>query len=156
MILSGQTIRQRVETGSIGVQPPPLEAQYQPASLDLRMGKELLDPATGEVTEDLTLEPWEFRLGHTQDYLKIPNDLGAQVDGRSTVGRKGVIIHTVAGWCDPGFEGQLTLEMLNVSKEPVTFEEGERIGQMIFFKLDTPAPSYDGKYQGQEGPTQPE
>lgn len=155
MILSDESIRQRIVEDDISVSPAVEEAQVQPASLDVRLGEELYDVEQDVhiIDDKLLLRPGTAYIGHTKDNIHLPDDLAAMLTGRSSVGRKGVIIHKTAGWIDPGFKGQLTLEMYNFSDEPVTFDVGDRIGQLVFFVLDTASSGYDGQYQGQEGIT---
>lgn len=157
MILSDTFIRQHLESESIVVKPAYEPDQIQPASFDVRLGNQLYQPSTDETridSEAHVLEPGEAYIGHTMDYIELPNDLAAQLTGRSSIGRKGVIIHKTAGWIDPGFEGEITLELYNFSDEPVFLDVGSRVGQLVFFGLSTPAEEpYDGQYQGQKGPT---
>lgn len=152
MILSDRTIASHIDDNKIVVEPDVRPEQVQPASLDVRIGSELryLD---GSRVGDLTLEPHTPYLGHTMDYIELPDDIAAMLAGRSSVGRSGVIVHKTAGWIDPGFNGQLTLELYNFSNQPINYEPGERIGQLVFFELDTESHGYDGRYQGQRGAT---
>lgn len=154
MLLSEQTIRQYVIEEYIGVDPLPTEEQFQPASLDVRMGDQLTYK-DGTEADGIRLKPRVLYLGHTKETISLPNDIAAMLAGRSTTGRNGVTVHKTAGWIDPGFTGQLTLEMFNFGNELVTFEPGERIGQLVFFELDAQTDGYDGKYQGQKGATGP-
>ena len=153
MILADKTIRQYIDTGKINVNPHPLQAQYQPASLDLRIGKETYHPKTDTYDDSVEIEPGQFKLGHTLEHITLPNDIAALVAGRSSVGRKGLLIHTVAGWIDPGFSGQITLELANVGDKVISFDEGKRVGQIVFFPLDQESDGYDGQYQNQTGAT---
>lgn len=153
MILSDHSIRNCIENGTITVTPEPDPVQYQPASLDVRIDNQLYNVETDRMRGHLTLEPGVPYLGSTEEYIELPDDVAAQLAGRSSVGRRGVIIHKTAGWIDPGFEGQLTLELYNFGSEPVTFDPGQRIGQLVFFELDYPSEGYDGQYQCQTGPT---
>lgn len=167
-ILSDKHIRERLSEGSIEVTPPIHGNQIQPGSLDVRMGPNYSNENTGEVYEDvdeIVIEPYEFYLGHTLDKIKVPADLSAMVSGRSSWGRKGLIIHATAGWIDGGF-GQarpdgtdITLEIFNLSDTPICIEAGSRIGQIVFFEMSSPAEvpyhkKSDAKYNSQEGPTQ--
>lgn len=153
MILSGKTIKAEIEGGNIGVTPLPSESQYQPASLDLCIGRKMYDPYNDSYRNNVELHPGDFRLCHTEEYIELPNDIAAFVAGRSSIGRKGIFVHVVAGWIDPGFQGEITLEMVNVSNEVHEFEEGDRVAQMVFFPLDQESEGYQGQYQGQVGPT---
>ena len=100
------------------------------------------------------LHPGEFVLGTTLERIGIPNDLVARLEGKSSLGRLGLLIHSTAGYIDPGWFGDITLELSNVSRLPITIYAGMRIGQLSFQQLTTPVDNpYSGKYQGQEGPT---
>jgi dCTP deaminase len=93
-------------------------------------------------------------LGHTTERVRIPDYLAAQVDGKSTWGRRGLLIHSTAGWIDPGFEGQITLELSNVSSEKIVLTAGVPIAQLVIFRMESAAERpYSGKYQGQTGVT---
>jgi dCTP deaminase len=148
--------------------------QVQPASIDLHLAGELrvfpagqvLDPGdpAGSVTELRTIEddgvyalqPGEFALGCTQESVTLPADLAAQIDGVSTCGRLGLMVHSTAGWVDPGFTGQLTLELSNVNSVPIALRAGARVAQLCIFRCTGPAAApYDGRYQSQTGPTPP-
>lgn len=153
MILSDWDIADALERGDITVDPEPEPVQIQPASLDVRIGGELYDPAAGSSTGGLTLPVEEFLLGSTLGRVSLPNDVAALLVGRSTLGRMGVVVHQTAGFIDPGFEGQITLEMYNCSETPRSFEEGDRVAQLVFFRLESPSQGYSGQYQGQTGPT---
>ncbi len=146
--------------------------QIQPASVDLRLGNELRlydedleiidtkdmpDPDEIRQGEELVLNSGEFALASTKETVKIPNDFDAEIKGRSSIGRAGSHIHT-AGWVDPGFEGQVTLELINHASSPVKLYEGMRICQIIFGRLESPAligygDQKDSKYQHQKGAT---
>jgi dCTP deaminase len=162
MILSGATIKYFVGDNiedwhgpKIGVDPKPDPEQYQPASLDVRLGDELyhFDDDKRVTAPQHKLQPEERYLGHTKEKISLPNDHAAQLAGRSTMGRQGIIVHKTAGWVDPGFEGQITLELMNLGNDPVVIESGKRVAQLVFFQLDHPSQGYDGSYQGQEKPT---
>lgn len=158
MILSDHSIAQRVADGDLVDHPEVSAEQIQPASLDVRLGPQLYDPINDKTIEhhehgSVTLHPKIPYIGHTMDYITLPNDIAALLTGRSSVGRRGVIIHKTAGWIDPGFEGELTLEMFNFSNEDQVFDVGERVGQLVFFVLDQESTGYHGQYQHQEGAT---
>lgn len=161
MILSGQTIKRFVkkwnddEDPKIGIDPKPTNEQYQPASLDVRLGEDLyrFDGDKTVTSPQHRLHPGDRYLGHTKEKINLPNDHAAQLAGRSSIGRQGVIVHKTAGWIDPGFNGTITLELMNFSDEPVDLKAGERVAQLVFFQLDYPSQGYDGSYQGQEKPT---
>lgn len=160
-ILCDSSIRSAVQQNVIGVDPEPTEIQYQPASLDLRLGDSYWNAYTDETYEDcdeLVIEPNTFYLTTTEETISLPDDLSAVVTGRSSIGRKGLIIHTTAGWIDAGFTGEITLEVFNFNNEPVVLDAGTRIGQLVFFQMDAAADEPYGskttsKYQGQSGPT---
>lgn len=145
--------------------------QIQPASVDLRLGNELrlynnleiIDvknmPEPDEIRqgEELVLKSGEFALASTKESVFVPNELEAEIKGRSSIGRAGSHIHT-AGWVDPGFEGQITLELINHAPVPVKLYEGMRICQIVFGTLESPAlvgygEQSDSKYQNQQGAT---
>ena len=140
------------------------EQSIQPASIDCRLGSHFLvveenqmDVITldseikyREIDESsITIPPHSFLLATTQEYIKMPNDLTAFVEGRSSIGRIGLFIQN-AGWVDPGFEGRITLELYNASSLPIRLQAGKRICQLVFAKMDQVAENpYMGKYQGQ-------
>ena len=180
MILSDVDIRQRIEKGEIVIDPlDDPDLQIQPASVDLKLGEEFLEfrrtnipcihpNSENEVTEyvrktivkegeEFILHPNDFVLGTTKERVEIPPDLIAHVQGRSSLGRLAVVIHATAGVIDPGYRGQITLELSNLGTAPVALTPGMRISQVIFTELKTPAKNAYGKgrgskYQDQEGP----
>jgi dCTP deaminase len=158
MILSDHTIRSAIGSERIGVDPIPHSDQIQPASLDLRLGSEFAELTEyGDLNyerDEIPLVPSVRYLGHTKETIDLPDDLAAQLAGRSSIGRRGIIVHKTAGWIDPGFSGQITLELMNLGDETVTLESGERVAQLVFFPLDEPSSGYDGSYQGQKGATE--
>jgi dCTP deaminase len=156
MILSEYSIEQKIADGYIGVNPPPNDDQYQPASLDVRLGDEVyhFDGDYRVNSPQHRLQPNERYLGHTKETISLPKNIAAQLAGRSSIGRQGVIVHKTAGWIDPGFEGEITLELMNLGDEPVDLKSGERVAQLVFFVLDQPSGGYDGSYQGQSGATE--
>lgn len=156
MILSDQSIRDCVYGDVIVVDPLPEEEQIQPASLDVRLGEKLyhFDGDKSVKATQHQLQPGERYLGHTVETVELPNYIAAQLAGRSSIGRQGIIVHKTAGWIDPGFSGEITLELMNLGNEPVDLKTGKRIAQLVFFKLDSPSSGYDGGYQGQRGPTE--
>jgi dCTP deaminase len=182
MILSDHDIRRRLEEGDLVVEPlgdPDL--QIQPASIDLRLGNEFLEfersnipcihPESEEETEEYTrrrvvesgedyvLHPGDFVLGTTYETVEIPDDLVARVEGRSSLGRLAVVVHATAGFVDPGYRGQITLELSNLGTAPVALRPEEmRISQIVLTELSSPAETPYGeergsKYQDQNGPT---
>lgn len=183
MILSDITIRERLKDDLVitidGRRITEGEA-IQPASFDLRLGSSFAFPSANdrvvsprgriynafdpklpsEVSakaalpdKPFVIEPKEFVLATTKEYIKLPNDLTAFVEGRSSIGRMGLFVQN-AGWVDPGFEGEITLELFNASDNAIKLIEGMRIAQLVFAQLDRPAGDpYNGKYQGQKGAT---
>jgi len=180
MILSDADILRRLEAGDLVVEPlDDPDIQIQPASVDLRLGREFLEfqhanipcihpNAEGEVAEyveetevqeggEYILHPGDFVLGTTYERVEIPDDLIAHVEGRSSLGRLAIVVHATAGLCDPGYKGQITLELSNLGTAPVALTPGMRISQLTFTELKTPADRPYGaergsKYQDQSGP----
>jgi dCTP deaminase len=178
VILSDRTIRDQIEAGRIVLDPFD-ESCVQPASVDLRLDryfrvflnhtmavidvKQNLEELTKlvEITDDrsFVLHPGEFVLGSTLERVGMPDDLVARVEGKSSLGRLGLLIHSTAGFVDPGFSGHITLELSNVASLPITLYPGMKIGQVSFMRMTTPADvpygagSLGSKYQGQRGPT---
>ncbi|HLA93777.1 MAG TPA: dCTP deaminase [Actinomycetota bacterium] len=178
MILSDGDIRKEIAGGRIGIEPFD-ETCVQPSSVDLHVDaqfrvfansrypyidvrKEMPDltelvESTGD--EPFILHPGEFVLGSTLERVRIPDDLVARLEGKSSLGRLGLLIHSTAGYVDPGWDGYLTLELSNVANLPITIYPGMKIGQISFIRLTTPAEVPYGsratrsKYQGQRGPT---
>jgi deoxycytidine triphosphate deaminase len=168
MVLSDRDIRKHINNGNLTIEPYK-ESNVEPASVDLRLGddhrlvKRGLPPIDDElVYEDiespLVIQPESFILTTTMERVEVPNDLVAQVEGRSSLGRLGVSVHQTAGYIDPGFEGQITLELSNHGPAPVTLSHGQRICQIVFEELSSPAEEpygHDGShYQNQSGATE--
>lgn len=178
MVLSDKSIREALEQGHIKIEPfNPL--CVQPSSIDLRVDKQFrvfrnsLIPYIDvrQPQEDLTelieitendpfiLHPGEFVLGSTLERVTLPNNLVARLEGKSSLGRLGLLIHSTAGFIDPGFDGNITLELSNVSNLPITIYYGMKIGQISFLLTTTPVEKPYGtkelgsRYQSQEGPT---
>jgi dCTP deaminase len=166
VILSDRSIKKLLASGELGIEPMD-EDQIEPASVDLRLGNTFLVPrATSgihsmsetpdyeEVTADEFIVPAHgFVLATTSEFLRIPDDLTAFVEGRSSVGRLGLFIQN-AGWVDPGFEGAITLELFNANHAPMRIEAGRRICQLVLAKADDVVENpYRGKYQGQRETT---
>ena len=177
MIFSDRSIREAIEAGTIQIDP--FEPTYvQPSSVDLRVGDGFrvfvnhkyseIDPRSPQ--EDLTqlvevgdeafmLHPGEFVLGSTLERVKLGEDVVARLEGKSSLGRLGLLIHSTAGFIDPGFEGHITLELSNVATLPIAIYPGMKIGQISFYQMTTAAdhpygsPELGSKYQGQTGPT---
>jgi len=177
VVLSDRTIRRLLEEGRIGIDPYD-EALMQPSSLDVRVDRYFrvfrnsrypyIDVKTEQ--EELTelveagdeafiLHPGEFVLGSTLERVTLPDDLVARLEGKSSLGRLGLLIHSTAGFIDPGWDGHVTLELSNVANLPITIYYGMKIGQLSFVQLTEPAETPYGsgtlgsKYQGQVGPT---
>lgn len=164
MILSDKTIKQMLKTGELVVDPITQE-QIQPASIDLRLGthflkvdENLVEAMTLDTemryieieSESIIIPPNSFLLATTKEYIKLPNDLTAFVEGRSSIGRMGLFIQN-AGWVDPGFEGNITLELYNANRLPIKLSADRRLCQLVLAKMDGPAENpYEGKYQGQK------
>ena len=167
MILSDNTILRLLEEGRLGISPLEPE-QIQPASVDIRLGSTFSiveDTSAGIITlereihfksiqtETYLLLPGQFVLATTMEYFRLPDDLTAFVEGRSSLGRMGLFIQN-AGWVDPGFHGEITLELFNANRCAIQLRAGRRIGQLVFAQMDGPARHpYSGKYQGQTGAT---
>lgn len=131
------------------------DSQFQPCSIDLTLDKEL-KTLTGDSMDieygPYELKPDEFILGSTREYVEVPPTLLARVEGRSSIGRLGVMVHVTAGFIDPGFHGNITLEIKNVSDRPFKLVYGDRICQIVFEELDTCCSiPYHGRYQGDNG-----
>jgi dCTP deaminase len=178
VILSDATIRAEIAAGRVVVDPFD-DAMVQPSSIDVRLDDRFLvfrshTRAVIDVKEDLTdltemvkapagepfiLHPGEFVLGATAERVALPEDIVGRIEGKSSLGRLGLLIHTTAGFVDAGFEGYLTLELSNVATLPITLYPGMKIGQISFLRMDRPAEtpygasSLGSKYRGQVGPT---
>lgn len=133
-----------------------LHNRVQPASVDLQLGHvvKTIDGETFYLNERsmYVLQPGEFILGSTVEYVNIPEDLVARVEGRSSIGRLGVMVHVTAGYIDPGFRGNITLELFNCSDKPFQLNYGDCLCQIVFETLTSPCLNpYHGKYQGDVG-----
>ncbi len=167
MILSDKTILKMLDEGTLKISPIE-EGQVQPASVDIRLGNTFSiveDSPSGIITleneikyktittDTYILLPNQFVLATTMEYFDLPNDLTAFVEGRSSLGRMGLFIQN-AGWVDPGFKGEITLELYNANRCAIELKAGRRVGQLVFAKMDSEALNpYNGKYQGQTGAT---
>ena len=166
MILSDKTIRTLLSTGELGIAPLE-EIQIQPASVDIRLGNSFSVIKSGTnilkmdtpteyhslFAETFLLLPKQFVLATTIEYVRLPDNLTAFVEGRSSIGRLGLFIQN-AGWVDPGFEGEITLELYNASDHAIELRTGRRVGQLVFAQMDCSAENpYRGKYQGQRNAT---
>ncbi|HUA94854.1 MAG TPA: dCTP deaminase [Acidimicrobiales bacterium] len=178
MVLSDRSIREELDAKRIIIDPLD-EGCIQPSSVDLHVDRyfrlfrnhsmraidvrldleeltELVEIAEGEA---LMLHPGEFILGSTLERVVLPDDLVARLEGKSSLGRLGLLIHSTAGFVDAGWDGYLTLELSNVANLPITVYPGMKIGQISFLRMTTPADNPYGsaglgsKYQGQRGPT---
>jgi len=178
MVLSDRAIRRLVEEGRIGIEPYDATLM-QPSSLDVRVDRlfrvfrnsrypyidvkleqeELTELVEVAADEAFILHPGEFVLGSTLERVRLPDDLVARLEGKSSLGRLGLLIHSTAGFIDPGFDGHVTLELSNVANLPITIYPSMKIGQLSFMQLSEPAETPYGsgelgsKYQGQRGPT---
>jgi dCTP deaminase len=178
-VLSDGTIRALVERGTIVIDPWD-PALVQPASVDLRLGDsfrvfhnhrtpaiDLREPPTNlteEVVvgedEPFVIHPGEFCLGRTHEWVELPDDIVARIEGKSSLGRLGLIVHATAGFCDPGWKGTLTLELANLTRVPIKLYAGSLIAQLSFMALDRPAerpygsPDLGSHYQGQVAATE--
>ncbi len=178
-VLSDGTILRLVQEGRIGIDPWD-PALVQPASVDLRLGDsfrvfhnhrasaiDLRDPPqnlTEEVIvpaeDSFVIHPGEFCLGRTLEWVELPDDIVARIEGKSSLGRLGLIVHATAGFCDPGWKGTLTLELNNLTRVPIKLYPGLLIAQLSFMSLDRPAERPYGSaelgshYQGQRAATE--
>ncbi len=178
MLLSDRDIRGEIDGGRVVLDPWDPE-MVQPSSVDVRMDKwfrlfdnhkyPVIDPAADQPdltrlievdpSEGFVLHPGEFVLGSTLETVTLPDDLAARVEGKSSLGRLGLLTHATAGFVDPGFSGHVTLELSNVATLPIRLWPGMKVGQLCFFRLSSPAEfpygsaAYGSHYQGQRGPT---
>ncbi len=167
MILSDKTITEMLKSRELVIEPLNAD-QIQPASVDIRLGNTFSivdDTPSGIITlnsqityktitaDKYLILPGQFVLATTMEYFELPDDLTAFVEGRSSLGRMGLFIQN-AGWVDPGFHGEITLELFNANRCAIELQSGRRVGQLVFAKMDAPALNpYRGKYQGQKGAT---
>ena len=178
MLLSDRDIHDQIKNHRV-VLDPFEAAMIQPSSVDVRLDRYFrvfenhryphIDPAieqpdlTREVQpaddEPFILHPGEFVLGSTYEGVTLPDDIAARVEGKSSLGRLGLLTHATAGFVDPGFSGHVTLELANVATLPIKLYPGMKIGQFCFFRLSSPSEhpygsaKYGSRYQGQRGPT---
>ncbi|TSA47613.1 MAG: dCTP deaminase [Actinomycetales bacterium] len=179
MLLSDRDIAKELEAGRVKVEPFD-QAMIQPSSVDVRLDRffrvfenhkySVIDPSIeqGELTREVAvnhdeffiLHPGEFVLASTYEVISLPNDIAGRLEGKSSLGRLGLLTHSTAGFIDPGFSGHITLELSNVANLPVKLFPGMKIGQLCLIKLSSPAEHpygsalYGSRYQGQRGPTQ--
>ena len=178
MLLSDRDIKLELDAGRIGLDPFIAE-MVQPSSVDVRLDRyfrlfdnhkyPFIDPALdqpdltqlieADPNEPFILHPGEFVLGATFEQVTLPDDIAARLEGKSSLGRLGLLTHSTAGFIDPGFSGHVTLELSNVATLPIKLWPGMKIGQLCFFRLTSPAENaygsgpYGNRYQGQRGPT---
>ena len=178
MVLSDRTIARLIDEGRIGIDPYD-RALLQPSSVDVRVDRffrvfhnaryayiDVKEPQEGSRSSSRStqerpfiLHPGEFVLGSTLERIRLPDDLVARLEGKSSLGRLGLLIHSTAGFIDPGWDGHVTLELSNVANLPITIYFGMKIGQVSFVQMTEPAETPYGagelgsKYQGQQGPT---
>ena len=178
MLLSDRDIRAELDAGRIALDPFD-PAMVQPASIDVRLDRfirlfdnhkyAVIDPAVEQpeltrlvdvgTEEPFVLHPGEFVLGSTFEHVSLPNDVAARLEGKSSLGRLGLLTHSTAGFIDPGFSGHVTLELSNTATMPIRLYPGMKIGQFCFFRLSSPSEHpygsqrYGSRYQGQRGPT---
>jgi dCTP deaminase len=178
VLLSDRDIKAELNAGRVALTPYD-EGMVQPSSIDVRLDRFFrtfenhryphIDPAedqpdlTREVApegdEPFILHPGEFVLGSTYEVVTLPDDVAARLEGKSSLGRLGLLTHSTAGFIDPGFSGHVTLELANVANLPIKLWPGMKIGQLCFFRLTSPAEHpygssvYGSRYQGQRGPT---
>ena len=178
VLLSDRDIRAELDSRRILLDPYE-PSMLQPSSIDVRLDKyfrlfdnhkyPVIDPAADqpdltrlvevEGDDPFVLHPGEFVLGSTYEAVTLPDDVAARLEGKSSLGRLGLLTHSTAGFIDPGFTGHVTLELSNVATLPIMLYPGMKIGQMCFFRLSSPAEhpygssAYGSRYQGQRGPT---
>ena len=178
MLLSDKDIKAEINSGRVGMEPYD-QAMVQPSSIDVRLDRFFrvfenhryphIDPSTEqpELTrevatdgdEPFVLHPGEFVLGSTYEVVTLPNDIAARLEGKSSLGRLGLLTHSTAGFIDPGFSGHVTLELANVATLPILLYPGMKIGQVCFFRMTSESEHpygssvYGSRYHGQRGPT---
>ena len=178
MLLSDRDIRAEIAAGRVAVEPF-AESMIQPSSVDVRLDRffrvfenhkySVIDPSIeqSELTREVVVEPnehfilhpGEFVLASTYEIITLPDDIAGRLEGKSSLGRLGLLTHSTAGFIDPGFSGHITLELSNVANLPVKLFPGMKIGQLCLIKLSSPAEHpygsaiYASRYQGQRGPT---
>ena len=163
-MLSDRDILSAMESGELRIEPSPDRRDVQPASVDLHLGSTLRTEKGGllrfpQPGSYYTLAPGEFILGTTEEWVRIGDGLASRFEGKSSLGRIGLLTHVSAGFIDPGFKGQITVEIVNLSRSNIELTYLMPIGQICFFRLDTPAerpyghPKRSSHYQNQHGPT---
>ena len=178
MLLSDRDLRAEIAAGRLAIDPFD-DSLVQPSSVDVRLDTlfrvfnntrythidpaqqqdeltSLVEPVNGE---PFVLHPGEFVLGSTYEVISLPEDIAGRLEGKSSLGRLGLLTHSTAGWIDPGFSGHVTLELSNVATLPIKLWPGMKIGQLCLFRTSSPAehpygsPVYGSRYQDQRGPT---
>jgi dCTP deaminase len=178
VLLSDRDLKAEIDKGRVNLEPYDPK-MVQPSSIDVRLDKffrtfenhkyAYIDPAEDQpdltrlvetpANEPFILHPGEFVLGSTYEVVSLPDDLAGRLEGKSSLGRLGLLTHSTAGFIDPGFSGHITLELSNVANLPIKLWPGMKIGQLCLFRLSSPAEHpygsaiYGSKYQGQRGPT---
>lgn len=178
VLLSDRDLRKELDDGRLRLDPFDVE-MLQPSSIDVRLDRyfrvfanskythidpaqqqdELTSPVENGDEDPFVLHPGEFVLGSTFETVGLPDDLAGRLEGKSSLGRLGLLTHSTAGFIDPGFSGHITLELSNVANLPITLWPGMKIGQLCLFRLSSPAEHPYGskragsRYQGQRGPT---
>ncbi len=178
MLLSDRDIRAEVQSGRVRVEPYD-DGMIQPSSVDVRLDRffrvfenhkySVIDPSVeqSELTREVEVKPKEFFILHpgefvlasTYEVITLPDDVAGRLEGKSSLGRLGLLTHSTAGFIDPGFSGHITLELSNVANLPVKLFPGMKIGQLCLIRLSSPAEHpygsaiYGSRYQGQRGPT---
>ena len=178
VLLSDRDINAQIDSGRVRLDPWD-PRMVQPSSVDFRLDRyfrlfdnhkyPVIDPSLDqpdltrlvevEPDETFILHPGEFVLGSTYETITLPDDIAARVEGKSSLGRLGLLTHATAGFVDPGFSGHVTLELANVATLPIKLYPGMKIGQFCFFRLSSPSEhpygsaKYGSRYQGQRGPT---
>jgi dCTP deaminase len=178
VLLSDRDIKAEISAGRVKVEPFD-GAMIQPSSVDVRLDRffrvfenhkySVIDPSIEqsdltrevavEANEEFILHPGEFVLASTYEVITLPDDIAGRLEGKSSLGRLGLLTHSTAGFIDPGFSGHITLELSNVANLPVKLFPGMKIGQLCLIKLSSPAENpygsalYGSRYQGQRGPT---
>jgi dCTP deaminase len=178
VLLSDRDIKAEISAGRVALEPY-TESMIQPSSIDVRLDRwfrvfenhkyPYIDPSQEQPDltrmiepdgdEPFVLHPGEFVLGSTFEVVSLPDDIAGRLEGKSSLGRLGLLTHSTAGFIDPGFSGHVTLELSNVANLPIVLYPGMKIGQLCLFRLSSPAEhpygseKYGSRYQGQRGPT---
>jgi len=158
MILSDRDIKVALAYKEIEISPMPSDDAFQPSSIDLRLGEGFLSiDGTKLADKEIIVRPGGFLLASTLESISLPSGIVAKLEGKSSVGRKGIFVHVTAGYVDPGWKGRLTLEIYNASSEPYTLTSGSKICQIRFMRLSSPVerlygdPALGNHYQNSDG-----